>query len=254
MPNAHNPIPGRVIPASVIPGTVAKDSAIKAPAVSRGSALSFALLVAIISLFSQTALADKVVWKKTKLEEIGKATAAEVRATGIPWNFSPCVCVTRDERWGRTYESFGEDPSIAIKLESIIDGMQGRLGDPSRVLATAKHYAGDGNTQFDTAAAEFNVGRPWYEQRYTIDQGITVTVLGKEPIRGFEPHGKMMIIDEARAVLGSTALSTLSLDFRREVSIVVHDPGLVKQLIMSYQQLSLKAGAAAARLPGDRIA
>ena len=86
------------------------------------------------------------------------------------------------------------------------------------------------------------------------DEGITVTVLGKQPIRGFEPHGKMMIIDEARAVLGSTALSTLSLDFRREVSIVIHDPALVKQLNMSYQQLSLKAGASAARLPGDRIA
>ncbi len=86
------------------------------------------------------------------------------------------------------------------------------------------------------------------------DEGITVTVLGKQPIRGFEPHGKMMIVDEARAVLGSTALSTLSLDFRREVSIVIHDPGLVKQLRMSYQQLSLRAGAAASRLPGDRNA
>ncbi len=83
------------------------------------------------------------------------------------------------------------------------------------------------------------------------DEGITVTVLGKQPIRGFEPHGKMMIIDESRAVLGSTALSTLSLDFRREVSLVIHDPGLVKQLNLSYQQLSQKAGAAAVRLPGD---
>jgi phosphatidylserine/phosphatidylglycerophosphate/cardiolipin synthase-like enzyme len=86
------------------------------------------------------------------------------------------------------------------------------------------------------------------------DEGITVTVLGRQPIRGFEPHGKMMIIDEARAVLGSTALSTLSLDFRREVSIVIHDPGLVKQLNVSYQQFSLKAGTAAVRLPGDRLA
>jgi phosphatidylserine/phosphatidylglycerophosphate/cardiolipin synthase-like enzyme len=86
------------------------------------------------------------------------------------------------------------------------------------------------------------------------EEGITVTVLGKQPIRGFEPHGKMLIIDETRAVLGSTALSTLSLDFRREVSIVIHDQALVKQLNMSYQQLSLKAGAAAGRLPGDRIA
>jgi phosphatidylserine/phosphatidylglycerophosphate/cardiolipin synthase-like enzyme len=81
-----------------------------------------------------------------------------------------------------------------------------------------------------------------------------VTVLGKHPMGGLEPHGKMMIIDESRAILGSTALSTLSLDFRREVSVVVHEPALVKQLNMSYQQLSSKAGAAATYLPGDRTA
>ena len=84
--------------------------------------------------------------------------------------------------------------------------------------------------------------------------GIIVSVLGKHPMGAVIPHGKMMIIDEARAVLGSTALSTLSLDFRREVSVVIHEPGLVKQLNMSYQQLSAKAGAAATHLPGDRIA
>lgn len=85
-------------------------------------------------------------------------------------------------------------------------------------------------------------------------EGVTVTVLGKQPMKGVAPHGKMMIIDETRAVLGSTALSTLSLDFRREVSVVVHEPSLVKQLNMSYQQLTAKAGAAAAHLPGDRTA
>jgi cardiolipin synthase len=86
------------------------------------------------------------------------------------------------------------------------------------------------------------------------EEGITVSVLGKHPMGSVVPHGKMMIIDETRAVLGSTALSTLSLDFRREVSVVIHDPALVKQLNMSYQQLSARAGAAAAQLPGDRIA
>ena len=85
-------------------------------------------------------------------------------------------------------------------------------------------------------------------------EGITVSVIGKHPMGGVLPHGKMMIIDETRAVLGSTALSTLSLDFRREVSVVIHDAALVKQLNMSYQQLSAKAGAAATHLPGDRIA
>jgi phosphatidylserine/phosphatidylglycerophosphate/cardiolipin synthase-like enzyme len=86
------------------------------------------------------------------------------------------------------------------------------------------------------------------------NDGIIVSVLGKHPMGTIEPHGKMMIIDESRAILGSTALSTLSLDFRREVSVVIHEPALVKRLNMSYQQMSAKAGASAALLPGDRIA
>ena len=112
------------------------------------------------------------------VKQIGEATAEEVRATGIPWNFGPCVCVTRDERWGRTYESFGEDPALVAQMETIIDGLQGHGRAPiapDRVLATAKHYAGDGDTEYDDAIAADNEGEPWYEQRYTIDQGITVT-------------------------------------------------------------------------------
>jgi cardiolipin synthase A/B len=85
------------------------------------------------------------------------------------------------------------------------------------------------------------------------EEGVMVSVLGKHPMRGVTPHGKMMIIDESRAVMGSTALSTLSLDFRREVSVVINDPALVKQLNLSYQQLSAKAGDEATHLPGDRI-
>lgn len=85
------------------------------------------------------------------------------------------------------------------------------------------------------------------------NDGIIVSVIGKHPMGPIEPHGKMMIIDEQRAVLGSTALSTLSLDFRREVSVVIHQPALVKQLNMAYQAMSARAGAAAAHLPGDRV-
>ena len=86
------------------------------------------------------------------------------------------------------------------------------------------------------------------------NEGIIVSVIGKHPMGAIEPHGKMMIIDEQRAILGSTALSTLSLDFRREVSVVIHQPALVKQLNLAFQSLSVRAGAAAAHLPGDRIA
>ncbi len=110
------------------------------------------------------------------VKDIGEATAEEVRATGIPWNFSPCLCVARDERWGRTYESFGEDPALVARMATIIDGLQGRGSriDEDHVMATAKHYAGDGDTQYDEAIAADNVGKEWFDQRYTIDQGVTV--------------------------------------------------------------------------------
>ncbi|MEV4312619.1 glycoside hydrolase family 3 N-terminal domain-containing protein [Actinocrispum sp. NPDC049592] len=78
---------------------------------------------------------------------IGKATAEEVSGTGIDWTFAPCLCVARNDRWGRTYESFGEVPELASSMTTIIDGFQGPwLGAPSSILATAKHYVGDGGT------------------------------------------------------------------------------------------------------------
>jgi phosphatidylserine/phosphatidylglycerophosphate/cardiolipin synthase-like enzyme len=83
--------------------------------------------------------------------------------------------------------------------------------------------------------------------------GVTVSVVGHQALGLLEPHGKMMILDESRAVMGSTALSTLSLDFRREVSVVIDNTTLVKQLNGAYQQMIVKAGQSASYLPGDHI-
>lgn len=82
------------------------------------------------------------------LRRIGEATAAEIAGTGVDWTFAPCLCVARDERWGRTYESFGEDPEIAASLATVVTGLQGARigGGPASVLATAKHFLGDGGT------------------------------------------------------------------------------------------------------------
>ena len=87
------------------------------------------------------------------VEDVSRITAEEVRATGIQWTFAPCIAVVRDERWGRTYESFGEEPSLVAELGgAAVRGLQGPdLKDPRRVLACAKHYVGDGGTSWDTA-------------------------------------------------------------------------------------------------------
>jgi beta-glucosidase len=81
------------------------------------------------------------------VERIGRATAEEVSGTGIDWDFAPCLCVARNDRWGRTYESFGETPELVSSMSTLVTGLQGSaLGGPASVLATAKHYVGDGGT------------------------------------------------------------------------------------------------------------
>ncbi|XP_074581680.1 uncharacterized protein LOC141838171 [Curcuma longa] len=90
------------------------------------------------------------------VKRIGAATALEVRATGIPYVFAPCVAVCRDPRWGRCYESYSEDPKVVQAMTEIIPGLQGDMPPNSRgtpfvagkrnVAACAKHYVGDGGT------------------------------------------------------------------------------------------------------------
>ena len=83
------------------------------------------------------------------VERIGRATAEALAATGIDWNFAPVLAAARDERWGRTYEAYGETFELAQELgTAMIRGLQGdALGQgPASVLACAKHFIGDGGT------------------------------------------------------------------------------------------------------------
>ncbi len=86
------------------------------------------------------------------LRRIGEVTAAEMTVTGIDWNFSPTVAVVQDDRWGRTYESYSEDPAVVrVLAAAMIEGLQGRAGTPAffgpgRVIGTTKHFLGDGGT------------------------------------------------------------------------------------------------------------
>jgi beta-glucosidase len=103
------------------------------------------------------------------VEEIARTTALEMRATGVQWAFAPCVAVVQDERWGRTYESYAEDPEVVAELgAAAVRGLQGsELKDPLHVLACAKHYVGDGGTSWGT-------GKPDPAApggRYPLDQG-----------------------------------------------------------------------------------
>ncbi|XP_057789855.1 uncharacterized protein LOC131006746 isoform X2 [Salvia miltiorrhiza] len=90
--------------------------------------------------------------------KIGEVTAIEVRASGAHYAFAPCVAVTRDPRWGRSYESYSEDTEVVRKMTSLVTGLQGQppeghpkgypfLAGRKNVLASAKHFVGDGGTE-----------------------------------------------------------------------------------------------------------
>jgi beta-glucosidase len=78
------------------------------------------------------------------VEKVARTTALEMAGAGADWTFAPCIAVPRDERWGRTYEGFGESPELAVTLgPAAVKGFQ---ADGAGVLACAKHFLADGGT------------------------------------------------------------------------------------------------------------
>ncbi|OEH93821.1 glycoside hydrolase family 3 protein [Bacillus solimangrovi] len=143
------------------------------------------------------------------LREIGRATAEEVAGTGVDWTFAPCLCVSRDERWGRTYESYGEDPEIASSYVTIIEGLQGDLRDSGTILANAKHWVGDGGTlggddQGDTVLSEQELREihipPFID---AIEAGVGSVMASFSSWNGEKLHGhKYLLTDVLKDELG----------------------------------------------------
>lgn len=98
------------------------------------------------------------------IRRIGEITALETAAAGLDWTFAPTLAVVQDDRWGRTYESYSEEPQIAAYYAgAMIEGIQGKVGtkdfvSPNHLIATTKHFLGDGGTggrdQGDTRVSE----------------------------------------------------------------------------------------------------
>ena len=135
------------------------------------------------------------------IRRIGEITAREVLATGLDWNFGPTVAVARDDRWGRTYESYSEDPKIVVEYaRALVEGLQGAVGSPDflgeeRVIATAKHFLGDGGTfeghdQGDTRASEEDLrdihGAPYVA---ALDAGAQAVMASFSSWHGRKLHG-----------------------------------------------------------------
>ncbi len=147
------------------------------------------------------------------VERIGRATALELAATGPTWTFSPCLCVARDDRWGRTYESFSEDPELVSAMARIVIGYQGEVlgAERASVLATAKHYVGDGGTdggvdQGDMRTSETElraIHLPPFEA--AIELGVGSIMVSFSSFNGEKLHGHRYLITEVlKGELGFT--------------------------------------------------
>ncbi len=108
-----------------------------------------------------TQLAMSCSWNPEMVEEAGRITAREVALTGAHWTFSPVCGTTRDLRWGRVDETFGEDPHlIGVLAAALVRGYQGEdPSAPDRILACPKHYAGYSETRGGRDASEADISR-----------------------------------------------------------------------------------------------
>lgn len=143
-------------------------------------------------------------WDAELVARCARATATEATATGIHWVFSPVLCVTRDLRWGRVDETFGEDPFLISELgAAMIRGYQGAgLDDPTAVLACAKHFAGYSETQGGRDASEADISRrklrAWFLPPFerAVAEGCRTFMLGYQAMDGVPITANSWLINE----------------------------------------------------------
>jgi len=142
------------------------------------------------------------------VEKIGRITAIESRASGLHWNFAPCIAVARDERWGRTYESYSESPDIVSPLgTSFVRGLQnGNIAEQTSMAACLKHYFADGGAEWGSGMRGIDRGNSTLsdEDVRKIHLAPYVAALKEKPasvmisfsgIQGVEMHGNKKWID-----------------------------------------------------------
>ena len=143
------------------------------------------------------------------IRRIGEVTAKEMVVTGIDWDFSPTIAVPRDDRWGRTYEGYSEDPSVQrLYAPAMVEGLQGKAGTKEflgrgKVIATVKHFVGDGGTaggrdQGDNPASDKEI-RDLHGAGYppAIRAGAQSVMASFSSIRGVKMHGNRDLLTGA---------------------------------------------------------
>ncbi len=205
------------------------------------------------------------------VEAAARVTAREVAGTGLDWNFAPCLAVARDERWGRTYESFGETPELVASLgAAAIRGFE-TAADGTAILATAKHFLADGGTmggkdQGDARIPEDELRRihlPGYAA--AIKAGVGSVMVSYSSWNGQFMHGnKHLITDVLKGELGFAGFVVTDWqaidrmapgDYSQAIDIAINagiDMVMVPNAYRDFIE-RLKALVAAGRVPMARI-
>ena len=173
------------------------------------------------------------------VEKVARITALEVRGTGMQWAFAPCVAVARNERWGRTYESFGENPELSKSLgAAAVLGLQTKnLKDKTSVLASVKHFMGDGGTtngkDQGNTECDMNTLREIHLAPYidAIKAGAKNIMVSYSSWNGLKMHGnKYLLTDVLKKELGFkgflvsdwAAIDQLGKDYKTDIEISIN--------------------------------
>ncbi|QSX41940.1 glycoside hydrolase family 3 protein [Shewanella cyperi] len=142
------------------------------------------------------------------IADIARATAKEVRATGIDWVFAPTVAMVEDLRWGRSYEGYARDPQLIRDYgHAFVEGMQGKVGDATwlqgnHTIATVKHFIGDGGTQDGNDRGDTRIDEQTLIERHAqgyvgaVAAGVQTVMASFNSWNGEKLHGSRYLLTE----------------------------------------------------------
>jgi len=206
------------------------------------------------------------------VQDVARATAEELAGTGVRWDFAPSVAVVQDERWGRTYESFGEVPDIAESYGTYVTGLQGAtLGvGPASTLATAKHWIADGATTGGVEGGDVQIGGAAIRSIHlppfvaAIRAGVGAIMIAHASVDGVPMHAnRALVTDLLKGELGFGGLVVSDWDGTADVS--GDYPLAVRSLVNAGVDMvmvpydyrtfiaTLRAEVEAGRVPSSRI-
>ena len=149
-------------------------------------------------------LGQAATWNPELVQNGARIAALEAASTGVNWTFAPMIDISRDPRWGRIAESFGEDPYLTSVLgAAMIKGFQGDgFSEPGNIAACAKHFAGYGASEsgrdYNTTNIPENELRNVYLRPFkaAVDAGVATLMTSFSDLNGVPASGNRFLLKQ----------------------------------------------------------